>query len=67
MSDLENHNRQGFGNRYVAKHHLAGMFLGALFGCVFGAVVGGENSVAIGGFVGLIAGEIFGIFYSQFL
>jgi len=58
---------QEFGNRYKFKHHILGMFFGAVAGGLFGAIIGTEQAIGGGIIAGLILGEIIGVIYTQFV
>ena len=54
------------GSRYKKKHHLLGVLCGGAAGFIVGLLFGSENSLAISVVIGIVLGEIVGLFYSQF-
>ncbi|WP_148059438.1 hypothetical protein [Sinobacterium caligoides] len=57
--------KEGVGNRYRFKHHILGLFFGALMGGALGAMIGTEQAIGGGILAGLIVGEIMAVIYTQ--
>ena len=53
------------GNRYKYKHHILGIFGGAVTGGLCGITIGTDQAIGGGVFAGVILGEIIGIVYTN--